>query len=150
MNKKITFLLLGILLITSCANNSNSSLNSDNSDSITTSSENTSEIPSWNGESVRYSAFHISQFGSATPAGVANYIENEDYVQIWNIDASLDNNGGVQTPVLNLDFSKAVIFEMNVLSAYSQYIVKLPLRANLNITMFYQTIILRNYFNQCC
>ena len=131
MNKKITFLLLGILLITSCANNSNSSLNSDNSDSITTSSENTSEIPSWNGESVRYSAFHISQFGSATPAGVANYIENEDYVQIWNIDASLDNYGGVQTPVLNLDFSKAVIFEMNILSAYSQYIVKLAVEGEL-------------------
>ena len=66
MNKKITFLLLGILLITSCANNSNSSLNSDNSDSITTSSENIRN-PTWNGESVRYSAFHISQFGSATP-----------------------------------------------------------------------------------
>ena len=60
MNKKITFLLLGILLITSCANNLNSSLNSDNSDSITTSSENTSEILAWNGsESVRYSAFTL-------------------------------------------------------------------------------------------
>ena len=45
--------------------------------------------------------------------------------KFWNIDASLDNYGGVQTPVLNLDFSKAVIFEMNALSAYSQYIVKL-------------------------
>ena len=45
----------------------------------------------------------------ATPAGVANYIENEDYVQIWNIDASLDNYGGVQTPVLNLDFKSSYL-----------------------------------------
>lgn len=140
MNKKILLLLLGIMTITSCRTSSSGvSLTSDTSTPIITTSgensdsqsENTSEIPRWNGESVRYSAYHISQFGSATPAGVANYNESTDSVSIWNIDASLDNYGGVQTPVLYLDFSKAVIFEMDVIDAYSQYIVKLAVEGEL-------------------
>ena len=79
----------------------------------------------WNGKNVTYTAEDIRKFGSATPAGTANYNTNDDTVSIWNIDASLDNYGGVQTPSLSLDFSKAVIFKMEVLSSYTQYIVKL-------------------------
>ncbi|MFA5443127.1 MAG: hypothetical protein WCX85_00515 [Bacilli bacterium] len=92
-----------------------------------TSTSNTSngELPLWNGESIVYSAENISQFGSATPSGVANYDEENNQAVIWNTDASLDNYGGVQTPMLSLDFSKAVIFEMDVISCYSQYVIKL-------------------------
>lgn len=140
MNKKIILLLFGLLIFTSCTTPSSSgNVNSESSsgplvtstDSEDVSSENTSEIPRWNGESVYYSAYHISQFGSATPAGVANYNEDEDYVSIWNIDASLDNYGGVQTPLLYLDFSKAVTFAMDVVNAYSQYIIKLAVEGEL-------------------
>ena len=150
MNKKILLLLLGIMTITSCrTSSSGASLTSDTSTLIITTSgensdsqsENTSEIPRWNGESVRYSAYHISQFGSATPAGVANYNESTDSVSIWNIDASLDNYGGVQTPVLYLDFSKAVIFEMDVIDAYSQYIVKLAVEGELEYYYVFRMII---------
>lgn len=78
----------------------------------------------WDGKSVTYKAEDIKKFGSATPAGMVN--DNGDgSVAIWNTDPSLDNYGGVQTPALTLDFSKAVIFKMNVVSCYSQYIVKL-------------------------
>ena len=72
-----------------------------------------------------YTASDIGKFGSGTPAGVANYNEEDDTVSIWNIDASLDNYGGIQTPSMELDFSKAVIFQMEVVSCYTQYIVKL-------------------------
>jgi len=83
------------------------------------------DFPLWNGESVIYSAQNIAKFGSATPSGVANYDADKDAAVIWNTDASLDNYGGVQTPMLSLDFSKAVIFEMDVVSCYSQYVIKL-------------------------
>lgn len=72
-----------------------------------------------------YTASDIGNFGSGTPAGVASYNEEDDTVSIWNIDASLDNYGGIQTPSMELDFSKAVIFQMEVVSCYTQYIVKL-------------------------
>ncbi|MGI6714146.1 MAG: Ig-like domain-containing protein [Bacilli bacterium] len=134
MKKKIILGIFGILIISSCTpNSSRVSLSSNDSASLdpSSNSDNPSEIPSWNGESVRYSAHHISQFGSATPAGVAHYHGEDDYVSIWNIDASLDNYGGVQTPVLALDFAKAVIFEMDVIDAYSQYIIKLAVEGEL-------------------
>ena len=76
-------------------------------------------------EGTVYTASDIRNFGSGTPAGVANYNEADDTVSIWNIDASLDNYGGIQTPSMELDFSKAVIFQMEVVSCYTQYIVKL-------------------------
>lgn len=79
----------------------------------------------WDGKSVTYSASDIRRFGSGTPAGTVNYDEESDTAVIWNIDASLDNYGGIQTPMLTLDFSKAVFFQMEVVSCYSQYIVKL-------------------------
>lgn len=79
----------------------------------------------WDGNRVTYNASVIRNFGSGTPAGTTNYNASQDTVAIWNIDASLDNYGGVQTPTLSLDFSKAVIFQMEVESVYSQYIVKL-------------------------
>ena len=74
---------------------------------------------------VEYSAKQISKFGSGTPYGTVNYDEECDTAVIWNMDASLDNYGGIQTPVMALDFSKAVVFRMNVVSCFSQYIVKL-------------------------
>ena len=89
------------------------------------------DIIGWNGKSVTYKASDIKNFGSATPAGMANYLEDTDTVAIWNVDASLDNYGGIQTPLLTLDFSKAVIFEMEVVSSYSQYIVKLAVEGEL-------------------
>ena len=79
----------------------------------------------WNGQSVTYTAYEISRFGSGTPYGYADLNTGSDSATIVNADASLDNYGGVQTPSLTLDFSKAVIFKMNVISCYSQYIVKL-------------------------
>ena len=82
------------------------------------------DLPLWNGESVIYSAQNIAKFGSATPSGVANYDADKDAAVIWNTDASLDNYGGVQTPMLSLDFSIAVIFEMVVVSCYSHFVIK--------------------------
>ena len=93
--------------------------------STTSPTDTTTGIPNWDGEQILYEAKDIARFGSATPSGVANYIEANDEVVIWNTDASLDNYGGVQTPMLTLDFSKAVIFEMGVISCYSEYVIKL-------------------------
>ncbi|MFA5005893.1 MAG: Ig-like domain-containing protein [Candidatus Izemoplasmatales bacterium] len=72
-----------------------------------------------------YDAEAIAAFGSATPAGMAFYRAEGDTAVIWNVDASLDNYGGVQTPTIRLDFSKAVIFRMEVVDCFEQYIVKL-------------------------
>ncbi|MDP3130128.1 MAG: Ig-like domain-containing protein [Bacillota bacterium] len=72
-----------------------------------------------------YDAEDIADFGSGTPAGTAFYQVDDDTAVIWNVDASLDNYGGVQTPTIRLDFSKAVGFRMEVVDCYSQYIVKL-------------------------
>lgn len=110
MRKEIFKLLMLALLLTAC----------DPSDTSTSG-----DFPLWNGESIVYSALNISKFGSATPPGLANYNDKNDTAIIWNTDASLDNYGGVQTPMLSLDFSKAVIFEMDVISCYSQYVIKL-------------------------
>jgi len=111
--KKIFLLGLTLaFLISGCENTSSSS----------SSSESSSETPS---DVSIYTPEDIARFGSATPAGVANYHSENDTVVIWNTDASLDNYGGVQTPTLSLDFSKAVFFEMDVKSCYSQYILKL-------------------------
>lgn len=85
----------------------------------------TTSAVGWDGKSVTYSAADIRRFGSGTPAGTVNYDADADTATIWNIDASLDNYGGIQTPTLTLDFSKAVFFQMEVASCYSQYIVKL-------------------------
>ncbi|MCK7484301.1 MAG: hypothetical protein MZU97_01160 [Bacillus subtilis] len=79
----------------------------------------------WDGKRVTYPASVIRNFGSGTPAGTTNYNTVDNTVAIWNIDASLDNYGGIQTPTMALDFSKAVIFQMDVVGVYSQYIVKL-------------------------
>jgi len=93
--------------------------------SITTEEITTSGTGVWVDGQVVYSAYDISRFGSATPSGVANYDFESDTAVIWNVDASLDNYGGVQTPALTLDFSKAVYFQMEVVSSFTQYIVKL-------------------------
>ena len=79
----------------------------------------------WDGSKVSYSAADIAKFGSGTPYGYAKYDKDADAAIIWNTDVSLDNYGGVQTPMLLLDFSKAVTFKMHVVSCYSKYIVKL-------------------------
>jgi len=79
----------------------------------------------WDGNSITYTASDIRSFGSGTPRGTVNYDNADDVAVIWNIDSSLDNYGGVQTPMLSLDFSKAVIFEMDVVDVYTEYIVKL-------------------------
>jgi len=133
MNKHIVFIALLSAFVTGCASSlpssGDTSATSTTSTSETTSGTSTSDTssgtPVWDGNSVTYAANDIKSFGSGTPAGVANYDQAKDEVAIWNIDASLDNYGGVQTPRLALDFSKAVIFEMDVVSSYSQYIVKL-------------------------
>ncbi len=85
----------------------------------------TTEPVGWDGESIVYDATAIARFGSGTPAGTAHRDETNDTAIIWNIDASLDNYGGIQTPMLSLDFSKAVIFRMEVVECFTQYIVKL-------------------------
>jgi hypothetical protein len=79
-----------------------------------------SQGPVWN-----YSARDIGNFGSGTPSGSAHYDSLNDYAVIWNTDASLDNYGGVQTPTIALNFSKAVYFEMEVKNVLTEYIVKL-------------------------
>jgi len=94
-------------------------------DPTDSSSSSESGLPDWDEKRIRYSAENIASFGSGTPAGVANYDDGTGHAVIWNTDASLDNYGGIQTPMLSLDFSKAVIFEMNVIDCYSQYIIKL-------------------------
>lgn len=98
---------------------SSSSLASQSGSSTSeTSSSQTSGV--WN-----YSAKDIASFGSGTPAGTAFYDNDKGYAVIWNTDASLDNYGGIQTPTLALDFSKAVYFEMSVVGVNTEYIVKL-------------------------
>ena len=67
----------------------------------------------------------IAAFGSGTPYGFAIYDSQKDTTMISILDTSLDNYGGLQTPSIELDFSKAVIFQMEVVSCYTQYIVKL-------------------------
>ncbi|MGI6392313.1 MAG: hypothetical protein ACOX16_01690 [Candidatus Izemoplasmatales bacterium] len=84
----------------------------------------TTAFPVFDGH-VTYRADHIRTFGSGTPAGTVNYDSVNDTAIIWNTDASLDNYGGIQTPILKLDFAKAVIFQMEVEAVYSEYIVKL-------------------------
>ncbi len=138
INRKYTLLSLLTLAfaISGCASSTSSYGTSslDSNTSLTSgdsTSETTSHSPIWDGSSVYYEANDIRSFGSGTPAGVANYQSSNDTVVIWNVDASLDNYGGVQTPVLDLDFSKAVIFEMEVISSYSQYIVKLAVEGEI-------------------
>ncbi len=133
MNKPVLSKALLILLCWSflhvtigCSGNSTTG----NTDTTTTtiSSANSTDVAStdnWDDGQIVYSARDISHFGSATPSGLANYDQETDTAVIWNIDASLDNYGGVQTPVLDLDFSKAVYFQMEVVSSFTQYIVKL-------------------------
>ena len=116
----LSYLFLVIFLF-SCNPHIDDSTTSTTSPTDTT----TTGIPNWDGEQILYEAKDIARFGSATPSGVANYNEAKDEVVIWNTDASLDNYGGVQTPMLTLDFSKAVIFEMGVISCYSEYVIKL-------------------------
>ena len=82
-------------------------------------------MPIWDHQSITYLAGNIRYFGSGTPAGTVNYDSINNQAIIWNTDASLDNYGGIQTPTLDLDFSKAVIFQMEVVDVYSEYIVKL-------------------------
>ncbi len=94
------------------------------SNSASTSTTSTS-MPIWDYQNITYLAGNIRYFGSGTPAGTVNYDLANDEAIIWNIDASLDNYGGIQTPTLELDFSKAVIFQMEVVGVYSEYIVKL-------------------------
>lgn len=72
-----------------------------------------------------YNASEIATFGSGTPYGFAIYDSQKDTTMISILDTSLDNYGGLQTPSIELDFSKAVIFQMEVVSCYTQYIVKL-------------------------
>jgi len=85
----------------------------------------TTEPIGWDGESIVYDATAISRFGSGTPSGTVHRDTTNDTAVIWNTDASLDNYGGIQTPMLSLDFSQAVIFRMEVVECYTQYIVKL-------------------------
>lgn len=126
MKKNLMTLLLPLLVTLTLSGCGPSSASESSSG---TSSGSSSQV--WDGSSIIYSANDISEFGSGTPSGVANYNEANDQVVIWNTDASLDNYGGVQTPALSLDFSKAVIFEMQVVSSYSQYIVKLAVEGEL-------------------
>lgn len=91
----------------------------------TTTTTSTSSTISTRPALAHYDAYQISRFGSGTPAGTTDYRAASGTVAIWNTDASLDNYGGIQTPTLSLDFSKAVIFQMEVEDVFTQYIVKL-------------------------
>ncbi|MBO4573004.1 MAG: Ig-like domain-containing protein [Clostridia bacterium] len=133
--KKLFAILLAVILCV-CAISlygcDNGAANDENGTSVNESADKSSGgsgtsvgIPAWDGNGVTYTAEHISKFGSGTPYGYANYYADEDVAAIWNTDTSLDNYGGVQTPMLYLDFSKAVTFKMQVVGCYSQYIVKL-------------------------
>lgn len=113
MKKSLIFLIFVLLFVlTGCKNGADNE-------------NNNKKLVGWDGKRVTYEAADIGNFGSATPAGTAIYDSETDTVAIWNVDASLDNYGGVQTPTLTLDFSRAVIFKMEVVSCYTQYIVKL-------------------------
>lgn len=85
----------------------------------------------WDGESITWTAEHISRFGSGTPTGFAQHDTASDTAVIWNTDTSLDNFGGIQTPMITVDFSQALIFEMEVVSAYTEYIVKMAVQGEL-------------------
>lgn len=128
ISKKIKALILIIpIILVSCSGVTDlttETTSQSTSDNIQTSTL-TTETGIWNGEYVNYSAYDISRFGSGTPSGVANYNSETDTSVIWNIDASLDNYGGIQTPVINLDFSKAVYFQIETVSSFTEFILKL-------------------------
>jgi hypothetical protein len=140
---RILFLTLLIVFATvSCTTTSSTTTSTITTSSSTTSSDSVTSTTTTTGGTATtnpttttnistrpalaaYDAYQISRFGSGTPAGTTDYRAASGSVAIWNTDASLDNYGGIQTPTLSLDFSKAVIFQMEVESVFTQYIVKL-------------------------
>jgi len=127
MKKKINLVILVLVLalLISVLAACNGNVNDDDNNGNGSGNNNGTHTIGWDGESVKYTAGDIKSFGSGTPPGTANYNEEDNTVAIWNTDASLDNYGGIQLPSLTLDFSKAIIFQMEVVSCYSSYIVKL-------------------------
>lgn len=84
------------------------------------------DIKGWDGESITYLPEDIALLGASIPQGYATINpEDEDTAIIKSLSPELDNYGGISTGVLTLDFNYAVIFQMDVVSVYSQYIVKL-------------------------
>jgi hypothetical protein len=84
------------------------------------------EIKGWDGESITYLPDDIAMMSAAIPQGYAIVNPDDDQSAIIkSLSPELDNYGGIATDVLTLDFNHAVIFRMDVVSAYTQYIVKL-------------------------
>lgn len=84
MKKSLIFLIFVLLFVlTGCKNGADNE-------------NNNKKLVGWDGKRVTYEAADIGNFGSATPAGTAIYDSETDTVAIWNVDASLDNYGGVQ------------------------------------------------------
>ncbi|MCF7932141.1 MAG: Ig-like domain-containing protein [Acholeplasmataceae bacterium] len=84
------------------------------------------EIKGWDGEKITYLPEDIQMLNASIPQGYAIINpENDQSAIIKSLSPELDNYGGVSTGVLTLDFNYAVIFRMDVVSAYTQYIVKL-------------------------
>ena len=81
----------------------------------------------WDGESITYAPEDIADLNAAIPQGYAilNAEDNDESAIIKSLSPELDNYGGIATGVLSLDFNYAVIFQMDVVSVYTQYIVKL-------------------------
>ncbi|TVP93733.1 MAG: Ig-like domain-containing protein [Acholeplasmatales bacterium] len=130
----ITLSLLFISLALAC-NGGDDPTNGDPTNGDPTNGDPTNGDPGepigWDGQSIRWTPAHISLFGSGTPTGFAQHDTINDTAIIWNTDASLDNFGGIQTPMLTVDFSKALVFEMDVVSTYTEYIVKLAVQGEL-------------------
>jgi hypothetical protein len=84
-------------------------------------------INGWDGQEITYQPNDLVMLDAATPQGYAilNASDNNQSVIIKSLSPELDNYGGIATGVLTLDFNYAVIFQMDVVSVYSQYIVKL-------------------------
>jgi hypothetical protein len=86
----------------------------------------TTNIKGWNGESISYDPADIANLNAATPQGYAIINPNDpNSAIIRSLSPELNNYGGVSTGILTLNFNYAVIFSMDVVSVYNQYIVKL-------------------------
>lgn len=80
----------------------------------------------WNGESITYEPDDIAELNASIPQGYAIVNpDNPEQAIIKSISPELDNYGGISTGILSLNFNYAVIFQMDIVSVYSEYIVKL-------------------------
>jgi hypothetical protein len=80
----------------------------------------------WDGEQITYAPEDIALMDASIPQGYALINPNDqNSAIIKSLSPELDNFGGISTGILTLDFNYAVYFQMDIVSVYNEYIVKL-------------------------